>query len=303
MEEKRTKVIYHSVDLDGVASAAIARVALEREGIYPELAPYNYGQPMPVVTNADRVYMLDVSLGPTTVEVLNQWVGNGIDVTWIDHHKTVMEYEGQDSIPGIRKVGEAACSLTWKHFNPGVPVPLYIDLLAAYDIWDHETYDWLKVMYYQYGMRARVGLSVAGMANLIRRMAKETRIGKAMDFVMDTTSNGEAILHYIARKNAGELDRFAFTATVSGYRALCMNTTEFNSTTFDSMWDENELDLMMPFCWDGSGGFCRCSLYTTKDGVDCAAIARSFGGGGHAKAAGFQLALGDFTQFLDFKRL
>lgn len=39
------------------------------------------------------------------------------------------------------------------------------------------------------------------------------------------------------------------------------------------------------------------------DGVASAAIARSFGGGGHAKAAGFQLDLRRFTDFLRTREL
>jgi len=44
---------------------------------------------------------------------------------------------------------------------------------------------------------------------------------------------------------------------------------------------------MMPFQFDGKKW--TISLYTTKDEIDCSVIAKSNGGGGHKKAAGFQV--------------
>lgn len=82
-----------------------------------------------------------------------------------------------------------------------------------------------------------------------------------------------------------------------------MNTTEFNSTTFESMYDPRKHDLMMPFCWNGR--FFRCSFYTTKKEVDVSALARKAnpGGGGHKAAAGFQLSVEDMMGFLKERRM
>lgn len=92
-------------------------------------------------------------------------------------------------------------------------------------------------------------------------------------------------------------------ADVFGYKAICMNTTEFNSTTFESMYDPRKHDLMMPFCWNGR--FFRCSFYTTKKEVDVSALARKAnpGGGGHKAAAGFQLSVEDMMGFLKERRM
>lgn len=58
-----------------------------------------------------------------------------------------------------------------------------------------------------------------------------------------------------------KMKMFSFEADIFGYKAICMNTTEFNSTTFESMYNPRKHDLMMPFCWNGR--FFRCSFYTT----------------------------------------
>lgn len=58
---------------------------------------------------------------------------------------------------------------------------------------------------------------------------------------------------------------------------------------FDSIYDPERHHAMATFCrlkppahkW-------TVSLYSTRDDVNCADIAKSFGGGGHKGAAGFQ---------------
>jgi nanoRNase/pAp phosphatase (c-di-AMP/oligoRNAs hydrolase) len=42
---------------------------------------------------------------------------------------------------------------------------------------------------------------------------------------------------------------------------------------------------MLTFQYDGKAW--QCSIYTTKNDIDCSVIAKSLGGGGHAGAAGF----------------
>ena len=49
---------------------------------------------------------------------------------------------------------------------------------------------------------------------------------------------------------------------------------------------------MIPFRFDGKEW--SYSLYTTKD-IDCSALAKKYGGGGHKKAAGFKADFNLFT--------
>ena len=57
---------------------------------------------------------------------------------WIDHHKTAIEaYEQTTSrILGLRRVGAAACELTWQEMFPGATTPLAVTLLGRWDVWD-----------------------------------------------------------------------------------------------------------------------------------------------------------------------
>lgn len=84
-------------------------------------------------------------------------------------------------------------------------------------------------------------------------------------------------------------------------RGIACNTTTNNSQFFDSVYDPEKHDLMVAFArvsnvrWfrENEQGYpqraypWKVSIYSTKPEIDCGAIAKSFGGGGHKGAAGF----------------
>lgn len=306
---RKILVIHHSADLDGVFSAAIVKEALKERAEVKTL-PYQYGEPIPYIDDEgyDEVYVVDVSFGKDTAHTFEHWIDRHVRVVWIDHHKTAIDSTRiPEGLDGIREVGVAACALTERFlgypFTGGVPNDDrendLIALLSDYDVWNHEG-DWDRTEKFQYGMRSMVGLRLS-MALTVLRMYANERNDEWKEFVNGTVEKGGAILDYLYNKNSGELDMFAFEATVLGRKALCMNTTEFSSATFLNMWDEDEFEVMMPFCWNGSCA--RCSLYTTREDVDCSEMAKSLGGGGHKQAAGFQLPFGEFVTFLRDKTI
>ena len=69
-------------------------------------------------------------------------------------------------------------------------------------------------------------------------------------------------------------------------RVLACNTIVFNSQFFDGFYDPEKHDVMCAYSQRRDGKW-KVSLYTTKDEIDCGAIAKHFGGGGHKGAAGF----------------
>lgn len=84
-----TGCIYHEADLDGVMSAAIVKKYFKGEDI--DLLPYNYGKEIPDVNKYDKVFVVDVSFGDRTRFLFDEWKEKGIDVVWIDHHKTAID--------------------------------------------------------------------------------------------------------------------------------------------------------------------------------------------------------------------
>lgn len=289
---KNNLVFYHRVDLDGVASAAIVAdyAKINDEGCI--CTGWTYGDKVPKdmdVSDFDKIWIVDISFGPKHVELVEKWEKEGKEVIWIDHHKSAITPD-TEHIGGLRAIGKGACELTWEYIYH-YEAPLIIQYLSIYDVWDKDRFNWRNLMAVQYAMRAEVGLNYRNMIPYLNRDIED-------HLMEDLILQGRAILNFLAQKNEEECNNFSFEATVGKYRAICMNTLEFNSTTFDSVWDEEKYDIMMPFAVQNNG-LVRFSLYTTKEDVDCSEIAKTFGGGGHKKAAGFMVA-DDSSLFKDF---
>ena len=96
------RIVYHSADLDGHSSGAIAREYFEYvAGEAYTMHPYNYGQEFPFdeFEKGDKVYFLDVTYQPNedmkTFEEKYGW-----EVYIIDHHKTVIDSDMLKYITG-----------------------------------------------------------------------------------------------------------------------------------------------------------------------------------------------------------
>jgi oligoribonuclease NrnB/cAMP/cGMP phosphodiesterase (DHH superfamily) len=166
----KTVCVYHSIDLDGWMSAAIVRYWFEREYRQDALilnAPegkdkvghrvssintlnhnqsltfmgYNYGDPMPDLSEYDKVIICDVSLPKRDMYKINLEK----ELIWIDHHisaiKDIFEdaFDGESAISGLRDTNFAACELTWQYFFPNETMPEIVRLLGRYDCFGHKT--------------------------------------------------------------------------------------------------------------------------------------------------------------------
>lgn len=310
-----THCFYHSADLDGHCSGAIVK------HFVPDaiLHPINYGDAFPweEIKPEDTVYMVDFCLQPATDMVrlfaLVQEYGR---LLWMDHHKTALDSMEDYDVPGIQVVGEAGCELTWKWFATlkGLEMPLAVTLLGRYDVWDHSD---PRTLPFQYRMRMEDLDPLKGEG----AMAKWETLFDPFDdggiytegsegqylYLSDLIREGELLLHYEDQQNVKVCRAYAFetdlyvTGRIPEDRAptptrrllaICINRGMTNSKVFDSVYDPTRHHLMITFCRlplhkQTKGGW-TVSLYSTREDVDCGAIAKTFGGGGHKGAAGFQ---------------
>lgn len=295
-------IVYHKVDLDGVFSAAVAKMKYESDGNECVLYPWTYGDSIDgieeeVAGDIDTLILVDLSFPDNERRLIEFNLMCPLGVVWIDHHATAIEHCGGSKIHGKREIGTAACELTWRYMFPNRDVPLLIQYLSAYDVWNKERFEWDDVMAVQYAMRGRVGLNVRSAQNYLEYYKDEAN-ELQLSFIGGLIKEGASILGYLSRKNKSECEIYSFEAEFMGFKAICMNTLDFNSTTFDSAWDPNKYDLMLPFAVNQDGKV-RCSLYTTKPEINCGEIAKALGGGGHRQAAGFRL---DFNS-VEFQNL
>lgn len=270
---------YHSADLDGLASGAIMKMA------HPdiELIGYNYGDSFPWerINSDTTVYMADVSLP------INDMVALAKKCEYfchLDHHVSAIEdynnlADKPDNYQVVHNSTLSACEICWNYFIDKLQhtvSSLPIVLLGNYDTYrsvnDISKYWETTVLPYQYYARTYL-LTPDDVLNHIQNF----------EYVNSYLPKGKAIYDYIKSYNK-KLCNNSFVINFLGYRAIVVNAPLSNSLVFDSVYDEDKHDLMMPFSFNGKTY--KFSIFTTKD-IDCHLLARKFGGGGHKKAAGF----------------
>ena len=287
---KKTLIIYHSRDLDGWCSGAIAYRYYKMLNGDADigLLGYDYGDaiPVPVIDNYDRLVMLDVSFPVSNMEQLVKHHPNFI---WIDHHKSKIE-ELKDAgvdvlqIDGILNTKYAACELAWMWFYPDTMIPDVVTYLGLYDSFRHKgTGESKSVLMAQYAARAHWN--------------SVDSILKTKDF-FDVSSNlktklineGWTIYHYLCVE-AEQIYSKRATVKFDGFKFAVVNRERFNPINFDIDYHKDGYDGFACY-WDTPTGR-TWSLYNDDGRVDCSAICQSRGGGGHKGAAGF-------TQNIDF---
>jgi uncharacterized protein len=276
------KCFYHR-DLDGECSAAIIKYR------FPECQTYsiNYGEEFPwkVLNNKNEtVYMVDFSLQPFT-DMIKLY--EKCNLIWIDHHISAVKESLENHthyIEGIRDTLTAACHLTWGYIFPDKLMPIPVYLLGQYDIWDHTN---PLTLLFQYGMRLKNTSPEDNMdlwSGLFNQLYGFKQIA----------DQGEIILEYETKKGIEICKEYAFETTMTKkddtekvYKVICINIGKTSSKVFDSVYDDKKHDLMVTFCLI-KNKIWTVSLYSTKNDIDCSDIAKSYGGGGHETAAGFQ---------------
>jgi oligoribonuclease NrnB/cAMP/cGMP phosphodiesterase (DHH superfamily) len=277
MSTEHPVCFYHVADLDGKCSGAIVNKALKGD---VELYGYDYGWPFPWGKVFGRdVIMVDVSLQPAS-DML-KLASEAKSFTWIDHHKSAIEEADKLGLQadGVRKVGLAACELCWRYYFPDSRMPLAVELLGRYDVWDHSNPDALP---FQYGARLK-------LPDACHTYWSEVLVSVGACAVDPIISDGRLILAYETEQNRKRAGALAFETQIDGLRAIAANVGLTNSQLFDSVWDPERHDVMMPF-YRSKKGYWTVSIYSTKPEIDCSVVAKAHGGGGHKGAAGFQCA-------------
>ena len=303
----KTACIYHSIDLDGWMSAAIVTLAhmgdVKKEILHTNISfiGYNYGQPIPDLSEYDKVIMCDISFPKDEMEKIAK---SGIGISnfiWIDHHisaiKDISETYFAKSANGIRHTKFAACELTWNYFFPNEPMPEIVRLLGRYDCFGHKgTDEEQKVLEFQYGARQCISNYQEAYAHLVDEgMDFKTAELNTLNIIHD---KGKAIYQYLCTeakqtyKNGFEISfsiifELGANSCQSIYKFMCINKERFNPINFGIDYHKDGYDGCACFHFDGSD-WCF-SLYNDNGEVDCSIIAKQFGGGGHKGASGFRI--------------
>ncbi|MFA6621893.1 MAG: hypothetical protein WCV43_06045, partial [Candidatus Caldatribacteriota bacterium] len=279
---------------------------------------YNYGDPIPDLSEYDKVIICDVSFPMEIIINLHEKLKHNFII--LDHHKSFIEDIPRGlCLHGILNWDYAACELTWKYFFPepdgadyhsahipsnlkgeNIPLPKnempeIVRLLGMYDSFRHKgTNEEQKVLEFQYGARQVISNYEEAYNCLIASIENKSVYGfeitEKQTLERYIHKKGIIIYQYLCTeakqvyKNGFPI-RIVIPGPSPTYKFICINKERFNPTNFGI--DYHAEGYNGAACFWYSNGKWQFSLYNDNGKVDCSVIAKSFGGGGDCGAAGF----------------
>lgn len=280
--------IYHGNCADGFTAAWVVREAL---GSGPDITfiPGVYGQEPPDVTDAD-VIMVDFSYKRSVLEAMLRQASS---ILILDHHKTAAADLGEYAALGrhtrvingqavimevIFDMDRSGAQMAWDHFLPRSHRMKLVDYVGDRDLWkfelpaSREVSAWVFSWPYDFERWSGLahGLEVAGGVELV-------------------ADQGRAILRKHDKDIAELLKITRREMVIGGHRVPVANLPYTMASDAAGM-----MAAAAPFaaCYFDRADCRVFSLRSSPSGVDVAAVAASYGGGGHAHASGFQVTLG-----------
>ncbi|MBT3321651.1 MAG: hypothetical protein HN392_05130 [Anaerolineae bacterium] len=269
----KKSICFHHNDPDGYASGAIVRRAL---GDAVTLVESNYDDtpiPWDLVEDAEQIIVTDFSF---TVDEM-QRLAEGRELIWIDHHKSaIAEFDGiADNWPGIRDISEAACVLTWNYYFPNEPLPRAVILIGDRDIWrwaEKDTGAFGGGLYNVDHTAENIGLWKLLLDDDVPTLEKMIRDGALLR---------ESRLKDIDRT----MEARSFEVEFEGHSTLAINAR--GSGDIGNYGRDRDYEIVYTYAdkMQLTGLYTVVTLYSNK--IDVSIIAKKYGGGGHAGAAGF----------------
>ena len=272
-------ICFHHNDADGRASGAIARYALGHELLLIE-SDYDE-QPIPwdQIESTDQIYVLDFSFPIVDM----QKMAAGRQLIWIDHHKSALAELNDVAAtwPGIRDLTEAACVLTWQYFFPQRPIPQAVTLIGDRDIWR-----WAEADTGAFTEGLHVRDTHAGNDSLWIPLLEDDP-----DVLRSITVEGRRLREIRLADINKQIDRLGYEVQFEGHRTLVINAPGNG----DMGQRGRDLGYEIVYCYEDrlQLGKLTTSVTLFSRGADVSVIARRYGGGGHAQAAGFSFLRGD----------
>lgn len=277
-DQKNVLCLWHADCTDGFGAAWAVHKALPNA----EFMAVEYGKPIPNVEGRD-VLIVDFSY-PLGSTILIQKQAHSLLV--LDHHESAAEalahlqapniYPGdyqvhcEDSMnAAIFDMNRSGAMLAWNFFHPQEPAPLFIEYIQDRDLWTKNLNG--------------VDEFTAALRSYPQDFAVWDELATGTVAVL--IKEGRAIMRAF-RSQVDFIKRSAFDATLCTYDKPLQKVRIANAPRLFSSEVAGEIadPIGATFCQRADGQW-EYSLRSSI--VDVAEICKWFGGGGHAKAAGF----------------
>lgn len=259
-------VIYHADCTDGFGAAYSAWKCL---GNRAEYHACKHGTPPPNV-KGKNVVILDFSFNNETTKKM---IESASQLLVIDHHKSAM-VELHD-IPNTKfDMTKSGAMLAWEFFHPGKEPPKFIRYIQDRDLWKWEL-DYSK--------------EFSAAFDMVPFEFEEFEKFEDDSVFDDAVKRGSYILAYSKTVVKKVCDK-AQPRKFDGKEVLVVNASHWMSEIGARL--APDCDFALVWYWDHESKHTKVSLRAFHEAVDVAEVAKKFAGGGHRKAAGFQLPAG-----------
>lgn len=309
--------IFHHTDDDGYCSAAIVfRYLIKMYDIPTEedFFPYSYGRniELPELRKGEEVYIVDLALDDNIMVLIRHCVDSEAKVIHIDHHESTLKFISKltpsnrayiNSITHFYETGISASLMTYAYScftdeqqrNPeevafydkndcrdlfieentyGYSIPLAIRYINDYDIWKFALKETEEFHAGFYACPWKDRPWDEGWKNLF--MSENALVPPIIE-------SGHSIKVYI-EKTYEQIRKRAFDIHTDFGHGIFINTDAGTSKVFGNMLKEYDFGCMFYF----NGEEWKYELRSAEGKTNVADIAITFGGGGHANAAGFK---------------
>lgn len=264
-------IIYHKNCADGFGAAWSAWKKFGDEADY---LPLQHGDAPPDVKDK-HVYILDFSFDRETIKKM---IEVSKSFLLLDHHASALkELKGLSTSHVHLNMEKSGAMLAWEYFNPGKTPPLLIQYIQDRDLW-------------QWNLPHSKEIS----ASLELEQKTFKNFDKLTDNVFpDLIKKGISMLEYKDSLVKKVVDKAQTRVLTFGDQELLVGLV--NSCLFQSevgnVLSSGFYDLGMIYYFNHEKKQYIVSIRSSTDRVDCSVIAKSFGGGGHPRASGFNLDL------------
>jgi len=302
----KTYVLYHASCYDGLGAAY---AAWKRFGEKAEYIPVAYGKDLPNMELGSDIYIVDFSYPPTTIRNLAQ---KHKSVTVLDHHKSAMEQWAGEGFIGTNfytddfidtetnednniniyfDMNLSGAGIAWDYlvWNPMIKGqderPAFIDLIEDRDLWKFN--DPRSKAFHSY---------LLSIPQDFRNYAQFEN----PDYLNDAIRQGEALLR-MTNQIVENICKNAYVhTTFMGHSVAIVNTSSHWSEVGNLLLEKFPNADFAAAYTDLPNNVRQFSL-RSKAPFDVAKIAKTYGGGGHAQAAGFKINL--TSQIDDFTKM
>ena len=249
--------------------------------------------------NYDAIYITDISPSEETLEKLEKAVkGKNIELRLFDHHKTALVLNKFDFCEvTVEKDGEAICGtklfynylVEEKREETNETIDEFVKLVNDYDTWLWETkyhYDKpvdLNTLFTFYGKKLFA-------ENMLEKFYANSVEFNEFDMLILNSENNKK-KSYVAGKM-----KDLFFKNIQGKECVIVFAEQYTNELTSAMYLEYpECDIQIVIGQYGISYRCR----NNESDIDVSEIAKHFGGGGHAKAAGSRIQKEARERYLD----